>query len=209
MELPDPRSQLPESTPPLPNERFDVILADPPWHYKQVAGSPLLACPYPTLDLAQMCRLRVQDIAKDNSVLFLWTTSTFMEQSIQLMRAWGFSYVCVLFVWVKHYSLPGAYTLPRTEFVLLGKKGQSSKVLHVWASSSKNPPIQQVFLDESKRPPHSQKPAEIMRRMTDLVLPGKLKIELFCRKPVPGWCAWGDNVQTPDETEPPDDIMLS
>ncbi|MYE58680.1 MAG: hypothetical protein F4X35_03720, partial [Alphaproteobacteria bacterium] len=45
-------------------------------------------------------------------------------------------------------------------------------------------------LVSAERGPHSEKPAEVRRRI-EAMFPGQSKIELFSRDPAPGWTAWG------------------
>jgi len=60
-----------DATPPkLPTGPFQVIVADPPWQYD--TGSSL---PYPTMPLEEIKAMPVRDIADENAILWLWTTT--------------------------------------------------------------------------------------------------------------------------------------
>ena len=87
--------------PDLPVSEFDIIYADPPWDYKgqlQHAGEG--SCDtggairhYGTVTLDDLKRLRVDRIAAENSLLFLWATNPHLDQAIDLGKSWGFMWV--------------------------------------------------------------------------------------------------------------------
>jgi hypothetical protein len=63
----------------LPDKRYGVILADPPWRfepYSRVTGMDRAADNhYPTSPLAKIKALDVESIAAADCVLFLWATA--------------------------------------------------------------------------------------------------------------------------------------
>ena len=105
--------------PPLPQKKYQVIYADPPWDYggkmqydKSVIKSEnknfkrkiflsSAAFKYPTLKLKQLKELDVPSITADDCLLFMWTTEPQMSNSIKLGEAWGFEYKTIAFVWEK------------------------------------------------------------------------------------------------------------
>src|SRR5207245_9511225 len=60
--------------------------------------------------------------AKD-CVLFLWATATKLHDALEVMRAWGFTYVSSL-VWVKRRIGLGYYVRNRHELALVGTRGR-------------------------------------------------------------------------------------
>lgn len=48
-----------------------------------------------------MKQWNVNKIADKDCAIFMWTTDAHIEEAIQLMRAWGFKYVTVAFIWAK------------------------------------------------------------------------------------------------------------
>jgi N6-adenosine-specific RNA methylase IME4 len=62
----------------LPDKKYAVIYADPPWTYRQHGTSPKsrgnAAQHYKTMTTDEICRLPVQNIAKREAALFLWAT---------------------------------------------------------------------------------------------------------------------------------------
>src|SRR5487761_335085 len=110
---------LPGVYPDFPDKRFDIIYADPPWNYngklqfdksskskenldfKRPIFISSASFKYPTLTLDELKGMPLQEIAKDDSLLFMWTSSPHLAQAIELGDAWGFSYRTVAFVWDK------------------------------------------------------------------------------------------------------------
>ncbi len=185
--------------PPLPAERFAILYADPPWDYKgqlQHAGPASgdtggAIRHYPTVTLDDLKRLPVADIAADESLLFLWATSPHLDQAIDLGKSWGFAWATVAFVWDKVRVNPGFYTLSQCELCLVFRRGRIPV-----PRGARN----ERQLVHEKRGAHSEKPAEVRRRI-ERMFPEQNKIELFARREVPGWRAWG--LESPGDREAP------
>jgi len=172
--------------------KFSVIYADPAWDYKgqtQHGGSGEgiggAATHYPTMKLEALKALKVGDICEDNAVLFLWTSSPHLPQALEVMKAWGFGFSTIAFVWDKQRLNPGYWTMSQCEIVLCGKRGKFP------ARGSRN---ERQFVSELRRA-HSQKPDEVRRRI-EKMFPGVAKVELFARVAVPGWERWGNEVES-------------
>jgi len=188
----------------LPNRKFQVIYADPPWDYggkmqydKSTIKSENMnfkrdifissaSFKYPTLKLKELMQLDVNSIADDNCILFMWTTGPQFENSIKLGVAWGFEYKTVAFVWDKMVHNPGRYTLSQTEFVLAFRKGNFPT-----PRGARN--VHQLL--SAPRSKHSEKPVEIIKSITEM-FPNQDKIELFARQNFFGWENWG--LEIPD-----------
>ncbi len=88
----------------LPDKRYGVIYADPPWRfepYSRITGMDRAAeNHYPTQTLDRIKALDVPSIAARDSVLFLWATSPMLPQALEVMAAWSFAYKSSL-AWVK------------------------------------------------------------------------------------------------------------
>ena len=185
--------------PELPNKKYAVIYADPPWHYNgkmQFDRSGKLhdnpnwsrdifissaAFKYPTLPTKELKKLQVDEIADVDSLLFMWSTNPHLEQAISLGTAWGFKYKTVAFVWNKMNHNPGQYTLSYCELCLLFKKGRIPR-----PRGARN--IKQLI--EVPRSEHSQKPYQVAERISKM-FPTQSKIELFARGSREGWDSWG------------------
>lgn len=195
---------LAELYPPLPDERYDVIYADPPWDYggklqydktsikgenegfqKNVFISSA-SFQYPTVKLRDLKALDVASIAAEDCLLFLWTTGPQLANAIELGEAWGFTYKTVAFVWDKQVHNPGRYTLSQTEFVLAFKKGRFPT-----PRGARN--VRQLI--SVRRGRHSEKPDGVIEGITRM-FPQQRKIELFARKNYVGWENWG--LEIPD-----------
>ncbi len=190
--------------PPLPDKKYQVIYADPPWDYggkmqydkttiknenigfqKKIFLSSA-AFKYPTLKLKQLKELNVAAIADNDCILFMWTTGPQMANSIELGKAWGFEYKTIAFVWDKMVHNPGRYTLSQTEFVLAFKKGRFPQ-----PRGARN--IKQML--QVHRSKHSAKPVIVIDGITKM-FPEQAKIELFARDNYTGWDNWG--LEIPD-----------
>ena len=55
--------------------KYPIIYADPPWRYEAPpmgAGNRSIENHYPTLSLAEICELPVEQLANDDAILYLW-----------------------------------------------------------------------------------------------------------------------------------------
>ena len=198
------QNTLDELYPKLPNQKFDVIYADPPWNYngklqfdKSSAGVDKIdfsrkifissaSFKYPTLKTEELKKLPVQEIANNDCLLFMWTSNPHLAQAVELGEAWGFDYKTVAFVWDKMNHNPGQYTLSNCELCLVFKRGKIPK-----PRGARN--IKQLV--RVRRGEHSEKPKEVMRAI-EKMFPHHKRIELFARNKTDGWTAWGLDVFT-------------
>lgn len=198
---------LKELFPNLPDKKYDVIYADPPWDYGGkmqydkssikseninfdkdvfISSSSLI---YPTLNLKELKTLNIQSISKENCLLFMWSTGPQLQNSIELGISWGFEYKTIAFVWDKQIHNPGRYTLSQCEYVLAFKKNKFPQ-----PRGLRN--IKQLF--SKKRTKHSEKPFEILEYI-HLMFPTQDKIELFARTKSEHFDAWGLEVENKSE----------
>jgi N6-adenosine-specific RNA methylase IME4 len=169
--------------PPLPQERFDVIYADPPWEYEfSVSESREIENQYPTMTLDELKRLEIP--AADNAVLFLWAPPPKLPEALEVMRAWGFRYVTCA-VWDKEKIGMGYWFRQQHELLLVGVKGNFSP-----------PPPDKRFpsVIRSPRTEHSRKP-EVVYEIIEAMFPNARLLELFARRnDRPRWVAWGNEI---------------
>lgn len=137
-----------------------------------------------------MMALPVSAIADTDCVLFLWATFPQLPEALRLIKAWGFSYRTVAFVWLKtnrktrtwFYGL-GFWTRGNAEICLFAKRGHPKR---------KSAGIHQLIVSPVEQ--HSKKPDEARERIVALM--GDLpRIELFARQETPGWDVWGNEVE--------------
>jgi N6-adenosine-specific RNA methylase IME4 len=176
-------------------KEYQIIYADPPWTYKvwSERGNKRSASQhYPTMSKEELQAFPINMLATKNSVLFLWVTPPCLEEGIELIKKWGFTYKTIGFTWIKKNKKTdslfwgmGYYTRANTELCLLATRGDPLKRV----SRS----VHQVI--ESPVREHSRKPDETRDRIVRLF--GDLpRIELFARQKTDGWDAWGNEVQS-------------
>ena len=174
---------------PFPDKKYGIIYADPPWEYSDKGCNGAAAEHYPSMSTSDICSLPVKSLAANNCVLFLWTTYPMIQNALNVIHAWGFSYKSIAFQWVKtnksgfgfFYGL-GRWTRGNTEACLLAVRGKPSRV--------SNSVSQLIFALVQQ---HSKKPDETRDRIIQLV-GDQPRIELFARETPKGWDAWGDEV---------------
>ena len=167
-----------------------AIYADPPWRYsaKKVQGAA--ENHYPTMSIDELCALPVAELAAKDSALFMWATFPQLPEALRLIRAWGFTYKSVAFVWLKKnrradswfYGL-GFWTRANAEICLLATKGHPKR---------QAADIHQFIISPIEA--HSKKPDETRDKIVALM--GDLpRVELFARQTSPGWDVWGNEVE--------------
>ena len=170
---------------------YDVLYADPPWSYEWRGFSGAAEDHYPTMPLADICRLPVADIAAKDSVLFLWATFPKLPYALRVIEAWGFQYKTVAFVWIKQtrksaawFTGLGFWTRSNAEICLLATRGSPKR-------QARN--VHQLIVSPVAE--HSRKPDEARRRIVALM--GDLpRVELFARGAAPaGWDVFGDEAE--------------
>lgn len=146
---------------------------------------------YPTMGIDELCALPVPELAAKDCALFLWATFPQLPEALRLIRAWGFRYRTVAFVWLKRnrkspswfYGM-GYWTRSNAEICLLATKGKpkrQSAGVHQFLIS----PIEQ----------HSKKPDAAREKIVALM--GDLpRIELFARQKRRGGIYGATNSQT-------------
>lgn len=163
---------------PLPAGRFAVIYADPPWRYEHAPGdSRSIENQYPTMELDEIKALDVP--AAEAAILFLWTTSPKLAESLEVVDAWEFDYRTCL-VWVKDRIGMGYYARQKHELLLVGKRGDMP------APDERELPPSVI---EAPRGRHSEKPEEFYT-IIERLYPGFAYLELFARKRREGWASW-------------------
>lgn len=181
--------------------KYNIVYADPPWKYKDVGVyqetfpkrkqvRPLRDLPYKSMNTEQIKSLPIQDYIDNNCVLLMWCNDSHIQEGLDVIKAWGFAYKVIAFIWVKKtkngklYANTGAWTMKNAEICLLATKGAMSRYKLI-----NN--LYQVI--EHDRNNHSEKPdifrANIVKLFGDLP-----RIELFARKQFNGWDTWGDQV---------------
>jgi len=168
----------------LPNAKYRVLYADPPWSYHDKADAGAVQAGgaerhYPSMSIAELCALPIPALCEPDAVLFLWVTSPLLCESFAVIKAWGFSYRAS-FIWDKVRHNMGHYNSVRHEFLLICVRG------------SCQPDNVKLFdsVVSEERTTHSKKP-ETFRTMIDTLYPNGKRLELFARGAAPGWETYG------------------
>jgi N6-adenosine-specific RNA methylase IME4 len=180
----------------LPDRRYDVLLADPPWaYYGQQDKWGAAAKFYATVPDEEIARLPVPDLLADKGVLFLWATSPRLDVAMACLAHWGLFFRGVAFVWVKARKDGGpigaqgvrpSIVKPTAEYVLAASRVARGRPMPLADEGVPN-----VILAPKRA--HSQKPEEVAAAI-DRLYPAASKLELFSRTDRPGWDAWGNEV---------------
>jgi N6-adenosine-specific RNA methylase IME4 len=182
----------------LPDKKYGVILADPPWRfepYSRDTGMDRAADNhYPTLEthsVAYPGGLHAISIAADDCILFLWATAPMLIHALQVMEAWGFDYKSQ-FVWIKDRIGTGYWNRNKHELLLIGARGN----IPAPAMGTQWPSAVEAPVGE-----HSAKPEKFLE-MIEAYFPTLPKIELNRRGPArQGWDAWGNELQVAEGRE--------
>lgn len=174
--------------------KYSVIYADPPWQYKVYSKKGMgrsAESHYPTMSIEDIKALPVANLADKDCALFLWVTFPCLLEGFEVIKAWGFSYKTVAFVWVKQNKKAdtlfwgmGYWTRSNVEICLLATKGRPKRV---------HAGIHQVIVSHIEE--HSKKPVEVQKRIIQLM--GDVpRLELFARRKAEGFDVWGNEVDS-------------
>jgi|TARA_R100000084_G_scaffold27757_1_gene10066 N6-adenosine-specific RNA methylase IME4 len=186
---------------PLPDKKYNIIYADPPWQFKYqskkrtdgTSEDANIRDPqkeYSCMNINDIYNLPIQDIADKNCILFIWVTYPLLKEGLKTIEQWEFEYKTCAFSWVKKNKKAdsffwglGYWTRANNEICLLATKGKPSRV-------SKS--VHQIVYEPITK--HSQKPIIVRDKIIKLC--GDLpRIELFARHKVDGWDSWGNEVE--------------
>jgi len=173
-----------ESTPIIPDGKYNVIYADPPWKYDfgfDIHGAADRH--YHTMTIQELCDLPISDLTEDNAVLFMWVTSPKLFDAHKIITAWGFDYK-TSFIWDKVKHVMGHYNSVRHEILLVCVRGSFPKQSDTLHDSV-------ITIERSDE--HSEKP-QYFRELIETMYPKSKKIELFARQKIEGWDSWGNEL---------------
>jgi len=196
-------------------KKYNIIYADPPWSYNKrnktttkFGGGAMKH--YDTMTLQEIKDLPIQNISADNCVLFMWVTFPKLQDGLDVIKSWGFTYKTLGFSWHKlnkngklFFGIE-SYTASNSEVCLLATKGKVGIMKKdkdgKWIIT---PPEEKVctisnFVSSainSIRQRHSKKPDEARNRIVKLF--GDLpRVELFAREKSEGWSSWGNQIES-------------
>lgn len=174
------------------NKPIKTVLADPPWRFQnrtgKIAPEHKRLARYGTMAVEEIMALPVGEIVAPTAHLYLWVPNALLQEGLQVMKAWGFTYKSNI-VWhkIRKDGGPdgrgvGFYFRNVTELLLFGVRGKNARTLQ--------PGRTQVnFLATQKRE-HSRKPDE-QYKLIEACSAGPF-LEMFARGPRKGWSVWGN-----------------
>ncbi|HYH39891.1 MAG TPA: MT-A70 family methyltransferase [Azospirillum sp.] len=175
--------------------RYGVILADPPWYFRNYSESGEGKNPtahYACMALDAIKALPVSQLAAPDCACLMWATAPMLPQAIETMQAWGFTFKSAG-AWAKQSSTGNAWAFgtgycyrSAAEFWLLGTIGQPCQKVRN---------VRNLIVAPVRE--HSRKPDQ-MRSDIEALWDGPY-CELFARESAPGWDSWGNQVGKFDE----------
>lgn len=160
------------------SKKYASVIADPPW--SGLGGERH----YPVMSREQICAIgsELEPLLAPDALLWLWVANANIADGHEVLAAWGFQYRSML-TWAKFGRLGlGKPLRNTTEHVLVGVRGKPDirfRSQGTWLVA----PVQE----------HSHKPEEL-HAIAERVGPLGPRLELFARRPRPGWDVWGNEV---------------
>ena len=177
---------------PLPEGKYSVFLVDPPWPYnerqdlKNLYGNTKYH--YPSLSIEEIKKLPINNLKTENSVLFLWVATHFLEESLEIIKEWGMQYKSQM-IWIKNKGQGGIgwYCWGDHEILLIATSG-SFLPKKLFSSVYQSP-----------REEHSKKP-DYYYEMIEAMYPEQRYLELFARNENKrkDWTYWGNETSNAD-----------
>ena len=178
------------------DNKFDLILADPPWKQskggkknvrKNSSGTDL---DYPVMSLRDIVSvmIRAKNLCNENHILFMWTIDKYLHESEMMALSLGYK-LHARMIWNKVTGIPAAFTIRYGHEYLL--YFYSGKLLPVALDIRGK--IHSVFTERVVR--HSKKP-EISYEIIEALYPNAKKLELFARQNRIDWDVWGNEVES-------------
>jgi len=176
----------------IAEKKYKVIVADPPWSFRNYKTTAHGAPQYPTMSVAEMGEIPIKDWADKNCLMLMWCTWPHMESGIQLLRDWEFNYVTG-FPWIKTVPNSGTircgigfWTQSTSEFMIIGRRGKVSPNRTNVRRGLLFGDDRQFYGPINK---HSSKPEDI-QDWAENRFEGPY-LELFARRERSGWDCWG------------------
>lgn len=174
--------------------KYKIVYADPPWQFnnKNTGGGMKSGAShkYNIMSVEDICSLRVDLIAGDNCVLFMWYVGAMPGAALRVISTWGFKLKTMSgFTWVKTtknkklFFGMGFWTRQCSEQCLIAVKGKPKRIVRNMRNV--------VFTGYDG---HNVKPDIFRKKIVELM--GDIpRIELFARQRVSGWDAFGDQIE--------------
>jgi N6-adenosine-specific RNA methylase IME4 len=166
----------------MPVVGYRVIVIDPPWPAgwmsRAMCRPDQIGFDYPTMSLDEIAEFKLP--AADDCHLWCWATQRFVPMALDIIKGWGFRYVCQ-FVWYKRGGFqPIGLPQYNVEFALYARRGAPTFVSTKAFSCGFT----------GARREHSRKPDQfydMVRRVT-----AGPRIDIFSREPRDGFDQYGN-----------------
>jgi N6-adenosine-specific RNA methylase IME4 len=202
---------------------FDVICIDPPYVFKdslrQSDTKRSAQDQYDTMTMQDIKNLKINDLAAKDAVIALWVPSSMLQDGLELLKAWGFTYKQT-WIWVKTKKDP-LETLSKKIINAIDDKKTTTEIKQIISDFNLNDSLgfglghlgrntHEVVLlgtrgkvykklkNKSQRTVlfyknvrHSQKPEELQDRLEKMFPDCKL-LEVFGRRSRPNWTVLGN-----------------
>lgn len=174
----------------IPRLKYDFIMADPPWHFRQFSAKGYrknAGNHYGLMSMDAIKEMRVADLCRPDAILWLWATNPMLPQAFSVLEAWGFQFKTAGH-WVKRtrhgkLAFGTGYVLRSAgEPFLIGTIGKPKAARNVRS------------VVEAKVREHSRKPDEAYAAAEAMMPHALSRLDMFSREERPGWDAFGDEV---------------
>ena len=178
----------------FPTGKFQIVYADPPWSFKNYNNKTSNSNAdhhYPCMNMEDIKKLPVKDLADKDCVLFMWCTDPLLNKQLEVIDSWGFNFKTVGFYWIKEnknqtktrfWKGTGYWTRANPEICVLATIGKPKRI---------NFNVDKLVF--ATRDIHSRKP-QIFKDLIVKLCGDIPRIELFARFKSDGWKAWGDQL---------------
>jgi N6-adenosine-specific RNA methylase IME4 len=133
----------------------------------------------------------------DDAIVFMWTSGPHLLNSIKIVEGWGLDYKTYS-AWDKEIEGTGYICRSVLELILIATT-KGSKI----PAPAPGQNFPQLF--RAKRGKHSEKP-DIVYDEIERLYPNLIKLEMFARKPRPGWRTWGNEVSSLQSDQAPPEV---
>lgn len=176
----------------LPSAIFSTVVVDPPWQPTMAitnGGAPK-ASPqlhYDTMSVEEI--IAHQPLLADQAHVYVWCLTQHVDWGYLVARAWGAEPVTLL-TWKKPGLGAGRFRC-NTEHVLVARKG--NRIGNPFGQGGRHSQATNGTLFEWPRGRHSEKPQEFFN-LVERLSPAP-RLEMYARRPRPGWTTWGNEAQ--------------
>jgi len=181
--------------------KYTLIYADPPWSYRDKAndGQRGAGHKYPVMNVIDICRIPVWDLAADDCLLAMWWVPTQPVEALKVIDAWGFRLMTMKgFTWHKTNKHKG------NNAIGMGHMTRANSEDCLFAVRGKLPQRMDASICQhitAPRMEHSAKPQQFRDALVKL-LGDVPRIELFARAQDNGWDSWGNQCDQSVELVP-------